>query len=82
MWNITFPKKIAFSKNSTSSENVFVLNSFSTKKVSVPKSNCPKQLSFLKRWLLSRVPQKSSTSGEIEAPKKLLLCRNSYTAEV
>ena len=57
MRNIILPKNKIFPKSNfsekaaqkylvwkiTSSENVFILNSFSTKKVRVPKSTCPKK---------------------------------------
>ena len=46
-------KLIAVQK-STSSENAFILDSFSTKKVCVPKSTCPKELPILKKWLLDK----------------------------
>ena len=70
MQNIAFPKNQLFPKSnssekvdaaqkylvrkSTSSENVFILNSFSTKGVLIPKSNYPKAPSILKKWLLGR----------------------------
>ena len=41
-------------RKSTSSENVFILNSFLTKKVGVPKNAFPKELPVLKKQLLSR----------------------------
>ena len=38
----------------TSSENVFILNSFSIKKVGVPKITYPKELPILMKWLLRK----------------------------
>ena len=71
MRNITFSNNQLFAKRnssekvdvaqkylvrkSTSSENVFTLKSFSTKKVGVPKSTCPKELPILKKCCLVEV---------------------------
>ena len=65
MQNIAFLKTLLFPKSNssekvgaaqkylvqkcTSSENVFILNSFSTKKFGGPKSACPKELPILKK---------------------------------
>ena len=68
MRNIAFLKNQLFPKSNssekvaqkylvrkgTSSENVFIVNSFPTKKVGVPKSTYPKELPVLKKWLLNR----------------------------
>ena len=53
MQNIAFPKNYFFQKGN-SSENVFILNSFSTKKIGFPESTCPKELPILKKWLVGR----------------------------
>ena len=65
-----FPEKSAFLKSSSfekaddvqnyllrqrsSSVDIFILNSSSAKKVAVSKSNCPKELPILKKWLLGK----------------------------
>ena len=39
---------------SSSSVDLFILNNSHAKEVAVPKSNCPEELSILKKWLLAR----------------------------
>ena len=39
---------------SSSSVYIFILNNSSAKNVAVPKSNCSKGLSILKKWLFDR----------------------------
>ena len=51
---VFFAGQFVSKKKSTSSENVFILNSFCTRKVSVSKTTCPKELPILKNWLLGR----------------------------
>ena len=38
----------------SSSVDIFILINYSTKKVAVPKNNCPKELPILTKWLLGR----------------------------
>ena len=41
-------------RKSNFSVDIFILNNFSIKKVAVRKSNCPEELSILKKWLLTK----------------------------
>ena len=37
-----------------SSLDIFILSNYSTKKIAIPKSNCPKELLILTKWLFGR----------------------------
>ena len=41
-------------QKSSCSIDIFLLNNSSAKKITLPKSNCPKELPILKKWLLGR----------------------------
>ena len=56
----------------SSSVDIFILSNSSAKKVAVPKSNCPKELSMLKKWLLST----SFAPKKVGILKKQLLQEN------
>ena len=52
---VTSSQQLFFQNNYFStSVDIFILNISSTKKVVIPKSNCPRELPILKKWLIGR----------------------------
>ena len=76
-------------QKSTYSENFFILNSFSTQKVGVPKSTCPKELPILKKWLLGRsfalkfsYSEKNDCCEEVTVLKKKFIRKGNTSEEI
>ena len=75
-------------QKSSSSVDLFILNIFSAKKVAFPRSNCPKELPVLKKWLLGwsfalkmQLFWKGSCCEEVTVLKKDLLKKSSYSVD-
>ena len=63
---VTSSQQLFFQNNYFStSVDIFILNSSSTKMVVIPKSNCTRELPILKKWLIGRnVLPESGTSAQ------------------